>query len=105
MRNAGDEGAVQGEDGCEEIKPGDECARDPRDPRERSRLRPIRPSQEPVGVSIQDASAYLRSRERSTASDPARNEIPAMARLGSTSGAAPLVPDGGPEGCGGGGGG
>jgi hypothetical protein len=41
-------------------------------------------------VSVQDASDYFRNRERNTASEPARNEIPAMARLGSTSGAAPV---------------
>ena len=97
MGNAGDAGAVHGKQGSQEVKAADEEARDTQ---ERTWLRPVGPSQEPVGVSVQGASVYLRSRERSTASDPARNEIPATARLGSTSGAAPL----GVLGLGGGGG-
>jgi hypothetical protein len=53
-------------------------------------------------VAFSTASGYLRKRERTTTRVPPRSEIPARARLGSTSGAG--LPCGGPC-CGGGGGG
>jgi hypothetical protein len=57
---------------------------------------------------LSTSSGYLRLRAHTTVRVPARSDIPAMARLGSTSGACGGLPNGGggggPPGGGGGGG-